>query len=168
MSQSVIIKSKYSIRAFLLGRVALPMVLLYRNLFKGYKSSWKENRASLNRFEPDTLGKELSKFLYTNNIDLQSKMENHDFFHLVLGYNTTLPEEAALHFFLIGNGKRSHYPIIAALVGFVFFPEYWELYLDAYFRGRRTKKFVTWELQKFLHLKTDTFRKHINLPPRLL
>lgn len=168
MSQSVVLTKKYSLRAFLLGRVALPMVLLYRNLFKGYKLGWGENRETLQKYPAGSVGNLLSDFLYHNNIDLESKMENHDFFHVVLGYNTTLPEEAALHFFLIGNGKRSHYPFIAAFVGFIFFPEYYDIYVDAYHRGKRTKAFVSWELKKFLHINLNQFRKSVHLPPRAL
>lgn len=168
MSQAVVLNKKYSLRAFLLGKVALPMVLLYRNLFKGYKLAWGENRASLQKYPVGSVGSKLSHFLYQNNIDLESKMENHDFFHVVLGYNTTLPEEAALHFFLIGNGKKSHYPFIAAFIGFLFFPEHYDTYLDAYHRGKRTKPFVSWDLQKFLHINLERFRKSIQLPPRVL
>jgi len=168
MSQSVVLASTYSIRSFLLGKIALPAVLLYRNLFKGYKSDWGENRETLKAYPEGSTGRALSDFLYTNNIDLERKMENHDFFHVVLGYDTSLPEEAALHFFLIGNGKRSHYPIIAAFIGFLFFPEYYELYIDAYHRGRCSKPFVSWHLKKFLHIDLERFQKSAHIPQRIL
>ena len=142
-----------SIRAFLLGKIALPSVLLYRKIFKGYKTAWGENRETL---------------LFQNDIELEPKMENHDFFHVVLGYNTSLPEEAAIHFFLIGNGKGSHYPFIAALVGFLFFPEYYDFYIDAYHRGRCTKPFANWNLKEFLSADLAKFKQSISLPQRML
>ena len=157
-----------SIRAFLLGKIALPSVLIYRNMFKRHKKEWGENRESLKKYPRGSVGKALSGFLFQNDIDLESKMENHDFFHVVLGYNTTLPEEAALHFFLIGNGKRSHYPFIAAFVGFLFFPEYYDLYIDAYHRGRCTKPFVHWDLKELLSADLAQFQQSLNLPQRLL
>ena len=168
MSQSVVLGAKYSIRAFLLGKVALPSVLLYRNLFKRHKKSWGLNRESLKNYPAGSIGLLLSNFLYENNIDLEPRMENHDFFHVVLNYNTTLPEEAALHFFLIGNGKRSHYPLIAAFVGFIFFPEFYDLYIDAYHRGRSSKHFVSWNVKENLNSDLDEFRKSLSIPERLL
>lgn len=157
-----------SLRAFLLGKIALPSVLIYRNLFKRYKTAWGENRATLKKYPAGSIGKVLSDFLFENDIDLEPKMENHDFFHVVLGYNTSLPEEAALHFFLIGNNKGSHYPFIAAFVGFMFFPEYYDLYIDAYHRGRHSKRFVHWNLKGFLSADFIEFREALGLSNRRL
>jgi hypothetical protein len=155
-----------SLRTFLLGKIALPSVLLYRNLFKRHKTAWGENRQSLAHDPGSSIGKAMSVFLYSNEIDLEPKIENHDLFHVVLGYNTTLPEEAALHFYLIGNGKGSHYPFIAALVGFLFFPEYYDLYIDAYHRGRHCQSFVGWELKEHLSADLSQFQQSVKLPPR--
>lgn len=155
-----------SLRSFLLGKVALPSVLLYRNLFKRHKVAWGENRETLKAYPKGSIGKGLSAFLYQNEIDLEAKMENHDFFHVVLGYGTSLPEEAAVHFFLIGNGKRSHYPFIAAFVGFLFFPEHYDLYIDAYHRGRYAKRFVHWKVKQYLSADLEQFQKSLNLPAR--
>lgn len=168
MSYTLTSANRSSIRAFLLGKVALPSVLLYRNLFKRHKKAWGENRETLMKYPESSIGKLMSDFLLQNNIDLEPKMENHDFFHVVLNYNTTLQEEAALHFFLIGNGKRSHYPFIAALVGFLFFPEYYNLYIDAYHRGKCAKPFVNWDSKKFLSADMAEFKWSIGLPKRML
>ncbi|MEM7162228.1 MAG: hypothetical protein AAF487_07265 [Bacteroidota bacterium] len=157
-----------SLRTYLLGKIALPAVLFYRKLFKGHKSAWNENRTSLKRFPTGSVGKCLSDFLFENDIDLEAKMENHDFFHVVLGYTTSLPEEAALHFFLIGNGKGSRYPYIAAFVGFVIFPEYYDLYIDAYHRGKSTEAFVHLNHKDFLGSDLNHLRESIGLPERLL
>ncbi len=166
MSYVLTSRNPRSIRAFLLGKVALPSVLLYRNLFKGYKTAWGENRESLKKCPTGSVGKGLSDFLFQNDVDLEPKMENHDFFHVVLGYNTTLPEEAALHFFLIGNGKGSRYPFIAAFVGFLFFPEYYDLYIDAYHRGRYTIPFAHWDMKAFLSADLEKFQASVGLPDR--
>lgn len=85
-----------------------------------------------------------------------------------MGYNTTLPEEAALHFFLIGNAKGSHYPFIAAFVGFLFFPEYYDLYIDAYHRGRCSKPFGNRNLKELLSADLAEFKQSIRLPHRML
>lgn len=155
-----------SIRSFLLGKIALPSVRLYGNIFKRYKTPWSINRYVLKSYPKGSIGSEMSAFLYENNIDLEPKMENHDFFHVVLGYGTTLPEEAALHFFLIGNGKQSHYPLFAAFVGFLFFPEYYDLYIDAYHRGRCTRSFVNGNVRTFLREDIGQFRQQLKLPAR--
>lgn len=157
-----------SIRALLLGKIALPSVLLYRNLFKRSKKPWGENRETLKKYPTGSVGNMMSDFLFQNDIDLEPKMENHDLFHVVLGYNTTLPEEAALHFFLIGNGKGSRYPFIAAFVGFIFFPEFYDLYIDAYHRGRHTKPFVHWNVKDFLSADLVQLQQLLKLPERKL
>lgn len=157
-----------SLRAFLLGKVALPSVLLYRNLFKRHKTPWNENVCTLKYYPVDSIGNELAHFLSSHSFDLEPKMENHDFFHVVLGYGASLPEEAALHFFLIGNGKRSHYPFIAAGVGFMFFTEFYDLYIDAYHRGRHSKPFVKKHLKKHLNTPLETFKKMFEIPERLV
>lgn len=166
MVNYLVFRKTRSLRVLIFNRIALPSVLLYRDLFKGKKKSWGENRKSLKRFKEGTLGKSLSDFLYESGIDLQDKMENHDVFHVVLGYDTSLPEEAALHFFLIGNGKKSRYAKIAALVGFAIFPEYWRLYQKAYHRGKQTKPFVNWEFKGLLFVTLEEFKKEIGIPER--
>lgn len=155
-----------SIREFLLARIALPAVLVYRNLFKRRKIKWGENREKLKTQPLGSIGKLLSDFLFENDIHLEPKMENHDFLHVVLGYNTSLPEEAALHFFLIGNTKGSHYPFIAAFVGFAFFPEHYKLYIEAYNRGRCTTHFAHWNLKQFLSTDLVHFQRSIKIPQR--
>lgn len=157
-----------SIRAFLLGKIALPSVLIYRSLFKHHKTAWNETTHTLSRYPKESIGHSLATFLQQNKLDLEPKMENHDVFHVVLGYNTSLPEEAALHFFLIGNGKPSHYPFIAALVGFMFFPEHYDLYIDAYHRGKRSKPFVKRHAREWLIEDLIQFRTKQEIPERLI
>ena len=166
MVNYLVFRKTRSLRAQIFNRVALPSVLLYRDLFKNNKLSWGESRESLERFSEGTLGKQLSNFLYENSIDLQPKMENHDVFHVILGYNTSLPEEAALHFFLIGNNKKSRYAKIAALVGFAIFPEYISLYRSAYRRGKNTCHFTSWEFKDLLFMEVIQFREDIGLADR--
>jgi len=168
MVNYLVFKKTRSLRAQIFNRVALPSVLLYRDLFKNNKLSWGESRESLERFNEGTPGKQLSTFLYENSIDLQPKMENHDVFHVILGYDTTLPEEAALHFFLIGNNKKSRYAMIAALVGFVIFPEYISLYRSAYLRGKKTCHFTSWEFKDLLFVDLEEFRRDICLVERVV
>jgi len=168
MVNYLVFKKTRSLREQIFNRVALPSVLLYRDLFKNNKLPWGESRESLERFNEGTLGKELSIFLYENSINIQPKMENHDVFHVILGYNTTLPEEAALHFFLIGNNKKSRYAMIAALVGFAIFPEYISLYRSAYLRGKNTCHFTSWEFKDLLFVDLEEFRRDIGLVERVV
>lgn len=166
MVNYLVFRKTRSLRVAIFNRIALPSVLLYRDLFKGKKKSWGENRETLKRFKEGSLGKSLSKFLIDSEIDLQDKMENHDVFHVILEYDTSLPEEAALHFFLIGNGKKSRYAKIAALVGFAIFPEYWELYRNAYQRGKQTINFTDWGFHDLLFVDLVQFREDLELPER--
>ena len=110
----------------------------------------------------------MSLFLDENGFEVNPKMESHDVFHVITGYGTEMHEEAAMQFFLIGNGKKSKLARISACVGFAVFPEYWRLYLASYRRGKATIHFSSWEFKELLYLDVNRFRKEVCLPKREL
>ncbi len=168
MVDYLIFRKTRTARSLVFNKIALPLVLVYRDLFKGKRVSWGETKESLSRFNKGQLGREVSEFLFAHHIELQPKMESHDVFHVITGYGTTMPEETAMQFFLIGNGKQSKLARISAFVGFVLFPEYWKLHRSAYRRGKNTRHFSSWEFRELLFVEVNAFRKEIDLPEREL
>ncbi len=168
MVDYLIFRKTRTARSLVFNRFALPLVNWYREHFKGKKVAWGETKASLSRFSCGSIGNEISLFLDKNGFEVNPKMESHDAFHVITGYGTEMHEEAAMQFFLIGNGKKSKLARISAFVGFVLFPEYWRLYRSAYQRGKQTVHFSSWELKEFLSFNVSQFQKEIRLPQRLL
>ena len=166
MVDYLIFKKTRTARSLVFNKLALPLVNGYREIFKGEKIPWGETKESLKRFDKGTLGREMSEFLYQNNFEINPKMESHDVFHVITGYGTEMHEEAAMQFFLIGNGKKSKLARISASVGFVLFPEYWKLYRESYKRGKQTLHFSSWDFKELLFVNVETFRKDIELAER--
>ena len=168
MIDYLIFRKTRTARSLVFNKFALPLVNCYRQVFKGKKEPWGETKESLKRFDKGSLGGEISRFLYQNGFELTPKMESHDVFHVITGYGTEMHEEAAMQFFLIGNGKKSKLARISAFVGFFIFPEYWKLYRDSYQRGKQTLHFSSWEFQEILFLEVKQFREDIEIPERKL
>lgn len=166
MVDYLIFRKTRTARSLVFNRFALPMVNYYRHFFKGKKIPWGENKETLSRFEEGSLGNEISLFLTENEFEINPKMESHDVFHVITGYGTSMHEEAAMQFFLIGNKKKSKLARISALIGFMIFPEYWRLYLDSYRRGRSTLHFSSWEFKELLFVEVEQLRRDIKLPER--
>ncbi len=166
MVDYLVFRKTRSIRAAIFNNVAMPLVMFYRKTFKGKKVAWGETRESLKRFDEGSLGKLVSEFLYEQDFEVTPMMESHDVFHVIMSYGTELHEEAAMQFFLMGNGKKSKLIRIAAFVGVVIFPEYWKLYRESYKRGKQTLHFSSWDFKELLFVDVDQFRKDIELPER--
>ena len=168
MVDYLIFRKTRTARSLVFNRLALPLVNGYREIFKGKKVPWGETKNSLARFSKGSIGHEMSLFLSRHGFEVNPKMESHDVFHVITGYGTQMHEEAAMQFFLIGNGKQSKLARISAFVGFVLFPEYWKLYRSAYRRGKNTRHFSSWEFRELLFVEVNAFRKEIELPEREL
>jgi hypothetical protein len=93
----------------------------YQRYFKKGKP-WQVTRQQLIWFPQDTLGFHLGCFLLKYDLQLQSKLEDHDVFHVLTTTGITVPEEIALQFFLLGNGKRSLYLLMVIVMGACFYP----------------------------------------------
>jgi len=70
------------------------------------RKHWLVNLAELKEYPENTLGKDLVNFLIQENFGLIPGLESHDVYHVLLGYSTEVEAEAAMQFFLLGNGKK--------------------------------------------------------------
>ncbi len=138
----------------------------YRKYFKRTKRQWQFNEEQLLCFKEDSLGRILGEFYKKHGFRMIPKMENHDVYHLVTDYGTSMKEEIAMQYLLFGNGKRSAYLLGVMLLGSLVFPEYFKTYIRAYQKGKNMKPFHNWDFegllwQNFEHLRDCIQQKNI-------
>lgn len=134
----------------------------YGRLTRRSKPVWQVNLSDFKCMPPASLGAALGHFLQSNQLQLMPGFENHDMFHIILGYDTSAPQEVALQWCLLGNGKRSTYAILTALIGFFIFPEHWGLLLTAYKRGKRMRPFHHWYFEYLLRENLSELQAFLN------
>ncbi|WP_419868860.1 Coq4 family protein [Chryseobacterium sp. CT-SW4] len=122
----------------------------YRKYFKKTKRQWQFNEEQLLSFQEDSLGRALGEFYKKHGFRMIPKMENHDVYHLVTDYGTSMKEEIAMQYLLFGNGKRSAYLLGVMLLGGIIFPEYFKTYMKAYRKGKNMKPFHHWDFEELL------------------
>ena len=123
---------------------------VYESWFRQNRPAWQQTRAKLLSYEPDSLGFALGQFLQINGIDLIPRFEDHDVFHVLLEYDTTVPGESEMQFCLLGSGKRSLYVLGTCAIAWLAFPEYWSRFRAAFNRGKQLRKFHHWYFEYLL------------------
>lgn len=121
----------------------------YRRYFK-QNEAWPVSVADLVQYPENSLGFHLAGFLLQHSFELQPKLESHDVFHMLTGTGTSVPEEVAMQFYLLGNGKRGLYLYSVVLLGTVLYPDYINAFLKAYRRGKRALAFHQLDFSKLL------------------
>ena len=96
---------------------------VYTNLFKNHEP-WGIYREELLTYPDESFGKHLGLFLAKNNFELIAKVERHDAYHTLTGYDTNVEDEIALQCLCFGNGKRSMYLYGAMILGIIILPDY--------------------------------------------
>lgn len=145
---------------FLIGMVDWTKPF-YARWFKRTQAAWQQSRSSLQQYPRHSLGYELSQFLDREDLELMPLLEDHDVLHVLLGYDTTVIDEARMQFFLLGNGKRSLYALLTALVALVLVPEGIRQYLEAYRHGRACRNISQWQFEYLLAEPTRLLRQLI-------
>ena len=123
---------------------------------------WSVTMVDLQQYHTHTLGKDLANFLLQENFDLVAGLESHDVYHVLLEYDTSVEAEAAMQFFLLGNGKRSIYAIGTSFVAFLTMPDQWLAFWKAYKRGQKSITVHLWDFQFLLKEETAQLRAFIN------
>ena len=107
----------------------------YQRYFKKGQP-WQITKQQLIWFPQDTLGFRLGCFLLKYDFQLQPKLEDHDVFHVLTNTGITVPEEIAMQFFLLGNGKRSLYLFMVIVTGACLYPTRLKSFTSYYKRGK--------------------------------
>jgi hypothetical protein len=139
---------------------------VYERWFRRHRPAWQQTTAGLLQYDTGSLGRALGVFLEANDISLIPRFENHDVFHVILEYDTTVSGESEMQFCLLGSGKRSLYVMGTCAIAWLAFPEYWSRFRKAFRRGKRLRPFHHWyfeyllneplaELRAFIERKTN-------------
>lgn len=131
---------------------------LYGRVKQNPRPAWQINKVMLLEYAPGTLGRAVGQFLAEHELELISSFENHDVFHVLLGFGLSAPEEVALQWCLLGNGKRSIFLLAAILMGSFCFPEHWGWFRNAYRKGRRLRAFHHWYFEYLLQENLSDMR----------
>ena len=146
------------LRSCLLTSLVEKTKLVYIRLFNKKRKNWQISINELEKYPPQTLGKDLAIFLIKENFDLMPGLESHDVYHLILNYSTKVEDEAKMQFFLIGNGKKSLYAFGTSFLAFLTMPDQWLAFWKAYQQGQKAFKVHLWDFRFLLKEKTEDLR----------
>ncbi|MEM9919985.1 MAG: hypothetical protein AAF990_17960 [Bacteroidota bacterium] len=123
---------------------------LYGRFFRKHSIPWEVDKKTLLAMPPGCLGYALGQFLKEEKLELMPKFEDHDVMHVLLNYPTTVADEVRMQCFLLGNGKKSAYALLAVVTGLLLMPEQWRTFREAYRRGRRSMPCHKWDFRYLL------------------
>jgi ubiquinone biosynthesis protein Coq4 len=146
---------------WLLGNVVPFHAKVYRK-----RKVWGLRRQDLLQYAEGTLGKELGLFLERESLEPIARIERHDAFHILLGFTTSLEDEAAMQFFLIGNGKISPFTLATTIFTAVAMPDKWGYFYKEFKRGSEAKCIAKWDFsilldEPFLDVKALIFKQPV-------
>ncbi len=149
---------------WLLGKVVPLHAQIYRR-----RKAWGLTREDLLQYPVSTLGHELGLFLKREALQPVDRIERHDAFHLLFDFNTSLDDEAAMQFFLIGNGKISPFTLSTALFTALVMPDKWKRFHQEYRRGQHARSIAKWNFfrildEPFADVKAFIFRQPVDNP----
>lgn len=157
-------KQHYSLRdrtlLWLLGNVVEVHARVYSK-----RASWNLTREDLAHYPQGTLGKHLAVFLENEQLQPVPKIERHDAFHILFGFETTLNDEAAMQYFLVGNGKISPFGLATTIFTGLVMPDQWRSFRHHYKRGRLSRSIANWDFKELLNDDFEDIRHYIFKEP---
>lgn len=130
---------------------------------KKKKSAWPFTVEQLIQLPQNSIGNELGLFLSRNGFNLLAKSEQHDIFHILTGYNTSVPEEIAMQYYLYGNGKRSTYLYGVIIIGLFTYPDQWITFYRSYKKGGTALPFFHLNYLDLLSKDLNLHLTHFNI-----
>lgn len=140
-----------TLRYLLLEKLYEWSKIPYRWLFKD-EAPWDLSLKELLSFPSDSLGYHLGCFLLKNHFTPEPQLEDHDVFHVLTQTGISVPEEIAMQFYLLGNGKRSAYLFTVLCIGTLLFPDEVPRFINSYQKGRKAHRFYNLNFLKLLPL----------------
>jgi len=129
----------------------------YQKWFKN-NSPWNLTAHELLRYPQNSLGFHLGCFLIKYHFEPQPKLENHDVFHVLTNTGISVPEEIAMQYYLLGNGKRSLYMLGVLCIGTLLYPDQLKLFRNAYQKGKASYPFYSLDYKKLLKKDLKTLQ----------
>lgn len=112
----------------------------YKKWFKKERP-WDISAKELIQYPETSLGFHLGCFLLRHDFNPEPQLENHDVFHVLTQLGISVPQEIAMQFYLLGNGKRSIYLFLVLILGLTLFIDYITLFQKAFLLGRKAHSF---------------------------
>lgn len=134
---------------------------VYTKYFKRDRAAWCISKQQLLMFPNGSLGQKLGVFLKENNFEIMPKLERHDCYHLLTGYDTNVEDEIALQYLCFGNGKRSLYLFGVIVLGTIMLPDYMRYYIKSYKIGKQANMFYQFEYKKLLQTNLKDIKSFI-------
>jgi ubiquinone biosynthesis protein Coq4 len=97
---------------------------------------WQLDCHTLLAYQPGTLGAALHQFYTQHSFHPLPRMEYHDIDHLILEYPTDVKGEILLQSFIVGNGKKTFFSLLAFAASLCILPEMIVPAKQAYKRGK--------------------------------
>lgn len=161
MKNNISISQTYSLRERLIVLLFDYSKNIYRLTIKRKHKTWPLTKAKLLQFPKGSLGKDLGLFLNEQGFELEPKFEKHDIYHILTDYPTTVIGEICLGVFNVANGKRSIYTVGVALFGVFIMIDEFEVFKQAYQRGKNARSYANWKFEHLLNENTEELKKHI-------
>lgn len=130
-------------------------------LFNKKRKAWNLKPDDFLKFRPGSLGYTLGTFYRREQFNPVDKAERHDVFHVLLGYSTDVLDEAAMQFFLWGNGKASLFTVATCLISALLFPNRIAYFLRHYRKGKRSAPIGRWDFRQLLQEDLDVLKNRI-------
>lgn len=134
----------------------------YQKFFKK-GTPWNLTPAQLIQYNPDSLGFHLGCFLLKYNFEMEPKLEDHDVIHLLTNTSVSVPDEIAMQYFLLGNGKKRIYLFIVIFIGTVFYPKELNKFILNFKRGKSAHRIHDLDFQKMLFIPIKTIQTMFNI-----
>ncbi|MES2514682.1 MAG: Coq4 family protein [Bacteroidota bacterium] len=143
-------QSETSVRAKVVLWLLEKGVPIHAKLNKS-RIAWNLSSIDLLNYSSGSLGNTLGVFYRKEKFEPIPKAERHDVFHILLGYSTHVIDEAAMQFFLWGNGKPSFFTVGSCVVTAILFPNQFHYFRDAYQKGKRSTSIRNWDFKLLLN-----------------
>jgi hypothetical protein len=129
-----------------------------------HRVAWNLSSDDFLEFTPGSLGNTLGQFYKSQQFEPIPKAERHDVFHVLFGFSTNVLDEAAMQFFLWGNGKPSFFTVGTCIITTVLFPNHVQEFKAAYQKGKQATSIRDWNFKALLNedlqlLKNRVFTK---------
>ena len=134
----------------------------YQKFFKK-GTPWNITPSELIQYNQDSLGFHLGCFLLKYNFQMQPKLEDHDIIHVLTNTSVSVPDEIAMQFFLLGNGKKSAYLFMVITIGTIFYPTQLKQFIKSYNRGKSAHRIHDLDFQKMLLVPLKTIQTTFNI-----
>lgn len=143
---------------YALVRYTVPF---YKFIGKPKKSKWNITIEELEEYPEKSLGKAWFNFYDGKAFTISDHYEEHDIFHALLGYKTTIVEETRMYCFLLGSGKKSLPTFFTIIIGFIFLPEFIGQFYRDYKLGKKALNISKWDFRYLLREKRSTLQRMI-------